>query len=252
MLKLLRKGIKYSMKKTLLKHGLLAGVAVLSVLAFVPLTANAEKTESTTTTNTNRGPGSEGSTSGHREVEQEQLEANREASEKQAEASREAAQEKLETQRKEEKAKAEAKLNEAKTRLQDAKLRLCKERQTSITNAMKRISDRGQKQIALFSGIAERTEAFYVKKGKTLANYDALVADVATKKSAAQDAIAMIAAHGTSFDCSGADPKGSAASFREHQKLAIAALKEYKTSVKNLIVGVKSVQSTTSSESEQK
>lgn len=250
MLKLLKKGTKYSMKKTLLKHGLLVGVAMLSVLAFVPLTAKAEKMESTTTTN--QGSGSNRLTTEHSsEVEQEpedQLEANHQGSGSGSTQT----QAKIEDQRKEEKAKAEAKLREAKTHLQDAKLRLCKARQTSITNAMKRISDRGQKQINLFSGIAERTEAFYVKKGKTLANYDALVADVATKKSAAQDAIAMIAAHGTSFDCSSADPKGSAASFREHQKLAIAALKEYKTSVKNLIVGVKSVQGTTSSESEQK
>lgn len=252
MLKLLKKGTKYSMKKTLLRHGLLVGVAMLSVLAFVPLTAKAEKMESTTTTN--QGSGSNRSTTEHSgEAEQERQEQpETEANHQGSGSGSTQTHTKVEDQRKEEKAKAEAKLSEAKTHLQDAKLRLCKARQTSITNAMKRISDRGQKQIDLFSGIAERTEAFYVKKGKTLASYDALVADVATKKSAAQDAIAMIAAHGTSFDCSSADPKGSAASFREHQKLAIAALKEYKTSVKNLIVGVKSVQGTTSSESEQK
>ncbi|MDT4881115.1 hypothetical protein FQZ97_1169370 [compost metagenome] len=116
---------------------------------------------------------------------------------------------------------------------------------------MKRISDRGQKQIDLFSSIAERTKAFYEKKGRELSNYDALVADVAAKKESAQDAVAMIAVRGAEFDCNSDDPKGSVTSFREHQKQAIAALKEYKTSVKNLIVGVKSVQSTTSSEGEQ-
>jgi uncharacterized membrane protein YqiK len=214
------------MKKTFLKHGLLVGVMAVSVLTVVPLTAGAETADSTTN------------------------QATRETAQKEIEARREAAKAKLEAQREEARAKHEAQREATKTRLADAKLQACEKRQTVISNIMKRISDRGQKQIDLFSGIAARTQAFYEKKGKTLSNYDALVADVAAKKESAQDAVAMIAAHGTEFDCNSEDPKGSVTSFREHQKQAIAALKEYKTSVKNLIVGVKSVQGVTSSEGE--
>ncbi len=214
------------MKKTFLKHGLLVGVMAVSVLTVVPLTAGAETADSTTNQTT------------------------RETAQKEIEARREAAKAKLEAQREEAKAKLETQREAAKTRLTDAKLRACEKRQTAISNIMKRISNRGQKQIDLFSGIAERTQAFYEKKGKTLSNYDALVADVAAKKESAQDAVAMIAAHGTEFSCDSDDPKGSVTGFREHQQQAIAALKEYKTSVKNLIVGVKSVQGVTSSEGE--
>lgn len=213
------------MKKIFLGHGLLAGIAVVSVLTTAPLTVGAETTDTTN---------------------HETMTERREAVQKEAEARREAAKAKVD----EAKAEAEARRTEAKSRLQDAKLRACEKRQAAIVNIMKRISDRGQKQVDLFASIAERTQAFYEKKGNTLANYDALVANVAAKKEAAQGSVTMTASHGTSFDCSGEDPKGNAASFREHHKLAIVALKEYKTAVKDLIVGVKSVQGTASSESE--
>lgn len=240
MLKLLRKGIKYSMKKTLLKHGLFAVIAVASVLTIAPLTAKAEIAD----TSTNQT--SPEATTEHREAAQKEAEARRAAEKAKLEAQRAEAKAKLD----EAKAKAETQREATKTRLQDAKLRACEKRQSVIANTMKRISDRGQKQIDLFSGIAERTQAFYDKKGKTLANYDALVADVATKKAAAEEAVAMVASQGADFKCDGTDPKGAVSGFKEHHTHVIVALKEYKTSVKNLIVGVKSVQGTTSSEGE--
>ena len=127
----------------------------------------------------------------------------------------------------------------------EAKAAVCERRQKNLTRIMTRIADRGDKQIALFSTIAERTQAFYETKGKTLANYDELVADVAAKKEAAQTAVTKIADDAESLDCSAEDPKAAVTLFKESLKAEIAALKEYKTSVKNLIVGVKSVQSTT-------
>lgn len=210
------------MKKLFLKHGLLAAIVVVSAFTIVPLTVSAETTSNEMT----------------REAT---IKEHHETAQKEAEARREAAKTKLDTHR-----------EATKTRLQDAKLRACENRQKAITNTMSRIADRGQKQLDLFSRIAERTQAFYEKKGKTLANYDALVADVAIKKEAAQAAVATAKSHGASFDCGGVDPKGAANSFKEHSKTGLAALKEYKTSVKNLIVGVKSVQRQAASESEQK
>ena len=135
----------------------------------------------------------------------------------------------------------------AQTRLADAKLKACQKREKAITNIMTRLGDRGQKQVDLFSKIAERTEAFYTKKGKTLTNYDALVADVSAKKAAAQTSVDTIKSTSVEFKCDGTDPKGVVASFKDSLKTEVATLKAYKTSVKNLIVGVKSVQGTTSS-----
>lgn len=135
----------------------------------------------------------------------------------------------------------------AQTRLAEAKLKACQNREKVITNIMTRIGDRGQKQVDLFSTIAQRTEKFYVNKGKILASYDTLVADVAAKKAAAQTAVDTIKSTTPDFKCDGTDPKGVAAAFKENLKTEIEVLKAYKTSVKNLIVGVKSVQGTTSS-----
>ena len=135
----------------------------------------------------------------------------------------------------------------AKTRLTDAKLKACQNRQTAITNIMSRLSDRGQKQINLFSSIADKTEAFYTKKGNTLSTYDALVADLAAKKALAQTAVDAVTSSSANFKCDGTDPKGVATTFKDKLKVEITALKDYKTAVKNLIVGVKSVQDSSTS-----
>jgi len=141
---------------------------------------------------------------------------------------------------------AEAKAK-AQTRAAEAKLKACQNREKTITNIMSRLAERGQKQLNLFTTIAERTEAFYTAKGKPLVNYDALVADVTAKKTAAQTAIDTIKSTSTTFTCDGTDPKGVVSSFKNSLKAETAALKEYKSAVKNLIVGVKSVQGVRSS-----
>lgn len=133
----------------------------------------------------------------------------------------------------------------AQTRSADAKLKACQNHEKAVTNIMARIANRGQKQTDLFTKIADRTEAFYTNKGKTLSNYDVLVADVTAKKTDAQAAVDATKATSVEFKCDGTDPKGVASTFKEQLKTQNDALKAYKTAVKNLIVGVKSVQSTT-------
>ena len=133
------------------------------------------------------------------------------------------------------------------TKLAGAELKACQNREKAINNILARISDRGQKQLDLFTTIATRTETFYTDKGKTLSNYNALVADVTAKKAAAQTEVDTIKADSITFKCDGTDPKGAVSSFKDALKSEIAALQAYRTSVKNLIVGVKSVQGTTTS-----
>jgi len=129
----------------------------------------------------------------------------------------------------------------AQTKLADAKLKACQKREKAINNIMVRRAERAVKQIDVFKKIAERTEKFYTEKGKTLSNYSALVADVNAKKAAAQAAVDAVKANSITFKCDGTDPKGAAQLFKDSLKAEIAALKDYKTAVKNLIVGVKSV-----------
>ncbi|MDQ3094213.1 MAG: hypothetical protein M3Q70_03505 [bacterium] len=127
-----------------------------------------------------------------------------------------------------------------KLKLEAKKLEICEKREKNIRNIMARISDRGQKQLDVFNKIAERTMNFSVEKNKKPVNYDALVAEVDAKRTAAQTLVDDIKEESTVFECDADDPKGKANNFKELLKSEITALKEYKTAVKNLIVGVKS------------
>jgi hypothetical protein len=129
-------------------------------------------------------------------------------------------------------------------RLQDAKLRVCENHEKTITSVMKRITEKSKHQFTLFNTITERTESFYTKKGHILSNYDQLVSDVAAKKAAAQAEIDAVNSVGSTFTCTGSDPKGTLSTFRSSWKSEITALQGYRTSIKNLIVAVKSAQST--------
>lgn len=223
------------MKKIFLTSGLIVAITLLGVFTVLPPAVSAisgkqNETERETEQETEQ------------EVEQENEQENKQESEHESghESGRSV------TQRVEDrKAEATKKVEAAKTKLADAKLKACQNREASITNIMARLSDRGQKQVDLFTKIAERTETFYTNKGKTLATYDTLVADVSAKKSAAQEAVDTVKSTSVEFKCDGDNPKGVAFTFKESLKTQIAALKEYRTAVKNLIVGVKSVQSTT-------
>lgn len=136
--------------------------------------------------------------------------------------------------------------SQAGTHLADAKLKACQNRQKAINNIMTRIVTRGNNQITVFDTIATRTEAFYQKQGKTLANYNDLVTAVTTAKTKAETDLAAMKTTDT-LDCTSSNPKGIVSAFQDSLKLEIADLKAYRTAVKNLIVGVKSVQGTTSS-----
>lgn len=83
-----------------------------------------------------------------------------------------------------------------------------------------------------------------------LANYAELVGEVEVKKEAAETEVNRLKDISVEFKCDGTDPKGVAAQFKENRVAQQTALKEYKTAVKNLIVGVKSVQSTESKPAE--
>lgn len=205
------------MLKISLKHSLFAAVAVLTVACVAPVIATAQSAR-------DQEVESEANTS------QQSTKQNAEVLRQKHEAAVIASQEKHEA---------------AKGRLEAAKLKACQNREKSIKNIMARMADRSTKQLDVFTKISERTQAFYVKKGNVLEGYDALVAAVAEKKLAAETAVGSVQNISGTFSCDGESPRGVATSFKESVHTRNAALKEYKTAVKNLIVGVKSIQGTT-------
>ena len=86
---------------------------------------------------------------------------------------------------------------------------------------------------------------------QTVANYDELLADVATKKSAAEMAIADITTTTADFTCEGESPKIAIEEFKISLKSSIEVLKDYKTSVKNLISGIRATNTTSNDDNSQ-
>jgi hypothetical protein len=128
----------------------------------------------------------------------------------------------------------------ASARLDTAKLKVCKIREKVIDNTLTRIADRGSRHLALITDVATKTEAFYAKSGKTLSNYDTLVAAVNSDQAAAQTAANLVKSDSTSFSCDGTDPTGVVQTFRDDVKAEVTALQTYRTAVKDLLAGVKS------------
>lgn len=209
------------MRMVKFKSGILAIAAVLSVAVALPAVVAAEdaKTEESTT----------------HDVKTEEHRSS-------------AAKEQQEQARKQAQTNVKERVEVVKTRLENAKLKTCESHEQVIKNIMARISDRGQKHLDLFTTIADRTEKFYEDKGKVLSNYEQLVADVAAKKAAAQAAVNKFKSEGTAFNCNGENPKGVVTGFKDNHQSGVEALKAYRTAVKNLIVGVKSVNGSESSD----
>src|SRR5688572_28749042 len=97
-------------------------------------------------------------------------------------------------------------------RLEENKLRVCEQRETRIKAIMVRSVTRAEKQLALFTKISDRVKAFYVDKGRTVANYDDLVAAVDAAKAKAEANLETLKTI-DSFDCDAEDPKGNVEAF---------------------------------------
>lgn len=130
--------------------------------------------------------------------------------------------------------------------LTDAKLKSCQARESAITNRSVHLGQLVTTMEEKFDAIVKRVEEYYTTKvvpsGKTVVNYDSLVADIQTKKNAVQTATGTkTQASIAGFSCTGDDPKGQLTQYRKDMQAVIQALKDYRTSIKNLIVAVHSV-----------
>jgi hypothetical protein len=136
----------------------------------------------------------------------------------------------------------EEKKQQVAAKLDESRKRACEKRQAKITTFMERMQTRGEKQLEVFTKIADRTKAFYEEKQRTVANYDDLAAAVDEKKQAAELALNAGSEAIGEFSCDSEDPIATKDLFKAQLQDQIAALKAYKTAVKDLIVGVKSAQ----------
>lgn len=183
--------------------------------------------------------------SSRRIIEEKKAAAQQRAEEAKLKAQQRAEEAKASAQKRAEEAKqrAQSRASETKQRLEGAKLKACEAREKRISATMAQMTKRGENHIAVFTKISDRVKAFYEKKGHTAEDYDMLVAEVDAKKASAEAAVASAQSVGDVFSCDSDNPKIASEQFREAHKAQVAALKEYRTAVKNLIVAVKSAQS---------
>lgn len=220
---------------------LAGGVGLTAVYARAqdtPTGSDSQDSSSTSSDATSTGS-SETETESANRIEALNTEKAREQAKQAAEAAAEQAKQAAEA--------AREKVAEAKDELKGDRLKACEARRSAIQTIMENAAARGQEHINLFTSIADKVEAFYVSKGKTLSTYDQLVADVNAKKAAAQSAVDTVKNAQTQFDCNGTNPKGVIDVFKADIKAQESAMEAFRTSVRNLIAGVKSVQGTTSS-----
>lgn len=126
----------------------------------------------------------------------------------------------------------------AQGRLEAARKQICEVRSANIVSTMARALQQAEKHLATFDTILKRAQTFYTEKQLTVTNYDALLATVATKKAAAQNAIDT-AKTASTFSCGSDNPIGTVEAFRTNLKAIHQAVKEYRAAIIELLTAIK-------------
>lgn len=123
----------------------------------------------------------------------------------------------------------------------EGKRRSCEAKKTAVGNRSGQIIRFSNNMIDKFASISGRVQNFYTNKvipsGNTVASYSALLADIEAKKASASAAVSEASSAAAAFDCDSA-PKEQLTAFHQKMKGVITSLKEYRRSVRNLIVAV--------------
>jgi hypothetical protein len=122
-------------------------------------------------------------------------------------------------------------------------LKACQAKESSIKTRMESLTDLSTNIEKVFDSIATRIEDFYTNKvipsGKTVGNYGTLVADIASKKVIVTADLATAQKLVDNFSCTNDKPKTLLTQFRLDMQKVKQDLKNYRTSIKNLLVAVK-------------
>lgn len=126
----------------------------------------------------------------------------------------------------------------------ETRVRSCEARKDAVTNRMASLVRFANNMLEKFSAISLRVQQFYTDKvlptGVTVANYDALLKDVADKKAVVETAVAKAQADVDDFSCDDSDIRDQYSTFRQNMQAVKQALQNYRTAIKNLIVAVHS------------
>lgn len=126
--------------------------------------------------------------------------------------------------------------------------RACQSREAAIKSRMTSLTDMADNMMTVFDRHATAVENFYTNtvlpKGKTVSNYDALVTDINAKRTDVQNTLTKAQADVNGFSCTSGLPSTQFFTFRQDMQAVKSALKNFRTSIKNLIVAVARVSGT--------
>ncbi len=133
---------------------------------------------------------------------------------------------------------------EVKEKISEVKEKTCEARMDNIEKRSEKLAERAVMMEENFGTIDGKVQTYYTEKlvpaGGVVTNYDALVADIATKKAAVDSAVSEAKSKASAFDCTDKEAaKTWVKEYRVAMQKVIAALNAYKTSIKNLIVAVR-------------
>lgn len=127
--------------------------------------------------------------------------------------------------------------------------RSCQARESAVKIRMKQLTQLATTMETTFNNIDDRVTNFYtntvLSSGRSVANYSSLVNDISDKKTAVQASIVKTNLDIDNFSCTTGNPKNLLNQFRLDMQSVKTALKNYRTSIKNLIVAVNGVAETT-------
>ncbi len=126
----------------------------------------------------------------------------------------------------------------------EQRLKVCEARKKSIENKINAYVKHGENKLKNFDAIYERVKNFKTDKKLDVPNYDALLAAADAKQIAAAEAVAALKELTADFDCATSDPAMTIAAIKEATADTRTALKEYRTSIKNIVVALAQVNKT--------
>lgn len=141
----------------------------------------------------------------------------------------------------ERKAEFEQRLETAKIKrdekLTERRLEICEKRQEKVNSVFTKATEQNKKQLAVMQAIEEKVKGFYIAKNLTAEGYDAAVAKADAAEATAVAAVET--SESVTFDCTTTDGAKPGSVIKEAMAARHAALNEYRTAVKDLILVVK-------------
>lgn len=136
-------------------------------------------------------------------------------------------------------------------RLTETKLKVCQNREAAIQQRSTRLVKATENMLTKFDQIASRVKQYYTNKvipsGKTVAGYDALVAEISAKKKVVEEDLQKATTAAQAISCTSSNPREQLQQFRADMQQVKKDLKEYRAAIKNLIVAVRTVTGATES-----